>query len=60
VGCSRQLGAGRWGEQDHLIAPITTLTYSVRFPSCRIFEKPGLSTRLELILYAFSHRDSAI
>ena len=31
--------------------------HSVRNYLYRIFEKLGVSTRVELILYAFSHRD---
>jgi DNA-binding NarL/FixJ family response regulator len=31
--------------------------HSIRNYLCRIFEKLGVSTRVELILYAFSQRD---
>ena len=33
--------------------------HSIRNYLYRIFEKVGVSTRVELILYAFSHRDSS-
>ena len=33
--------------------------HSIRNYLYRIFEKLGVSTRVELILYAFSHRDSS-